>query len=169
MPPSADPALELSSARHGDAAVLSPRGRIDHASAEAFKAALAPHLERCGPGRPVILDLAGVDYIASVGLRVLMLASRQARAQGGTILVAALQPLVREIFDALARLRAGGLTILLVEQMAAQALALADRAYVLASGRITVAGTAAEVRANPAVIQAYLGRSGGSQGSGAAP
>ena len=77
--------------------------------------------------------------------------------------------LVREIFDALARLRAGGLTILLVEQMAAQALALADRAYVLASGRITVAGTAAEVRANPAVIQAYLGRSGGSQGSGAAP
>jgi ABC-type branched-subunit amino acid transport system ATPase component len=77
--------------------------------------------------------------------------------------------LVREIFDALARLRAGGLTILLVEQMAAQALALADRAYVLASGRITVAGTAAEVRANPAVIQAYLGRAGAGQGSGAAP
>ena len=99
MPPSADPALELSSARHGDAVVLSPRGRIDHASAEAFKAALAPHLERCGPGRPVILDLAGVDYIASVGLRVLMLASRQVRAQGGTIVVAALQPLVREIFE----------------------------------------------------------------------
>jgi anti-anti-sigma factor len=99
MSPSADPALQLSSARHGDAVVLSPRGRIDHASAEAFKAALAPHLERCGPGRPLILDLAGVDYIASVGLRVLMLASRQARAQGGTILVAALQPLVREIFE----------------------------------------------------------------------
>jgi ABC-type branched-subunit amino acid transport system ATPase component len=68
--------------------------------------------------------------------------------------------LVREIFDALSRLRAEGLTILLVEQMAAQALALADRAYVLASGRITVAGTAAEVRADPAVVQAYLGRAG---------
>jgi ABC-type branched-subunit amino acid transport system ATPase component len=68
--------------------------------------------------------------------------------------------LVREIFDALARLRADGLTIVLVEQMAAQALALADRAYVLASGRITVAGTAAEVRADPGVIQAYLGRGG---------
>jgi len=40
-----------------------------------------------------------VEYIASVGLRVLMLASRQARAQGGTILVAALGPLVREIFE----------------------------------------------------------------------
>jgi anti-sigma B factor antagonist/stage II sporulation protein AA (anti-sigma F factor antagonist) len=46
-----------------------------------------------------VLDLGAVDYIASVGLRVLMLASRQVRAQGGTIVVAALQPLVREIFE----------------------------------------------------------------------
>jgi anti-sigma B factor antagonist len=99
MPPSANQAMELSSARHGDVVVLSPRGRIDHASAEAFKTALAPHLAQSGPGRPVVLDLAGVDYIASVGLRVLMLASRQVRAQSGTILVAALKPLVREIFE----------------------------------------------------------------------
>ena len=77
--------------------------------------------------------------------------------------------LVREIFAALARLRAEGLTILLVEQMAVQALALADRAYVLESGRITVAGTAAEVRANPVVIQAYLGRGGAAERRGAAP
>src|SRR5262249_19777201 len=38
-------------------------------------------------------------YIASVGLRVLMLASRQARTQGGTVAIAALGPLVREIFE----------------------------------------------------------------------
>jgi anti-anti-sigma factor len=99
MPPSADPAIELSSARHGDTVVLSPRGRIDHARAEAFKTALAPYLAQAGPGHPLVLDLGGVDYIASVGLRVLMLASRQARAQGGTIVIAALQPLVREIFE----------------------------------------------------------------------
>jgi anti-anti-sigma factor len=91
--------MELPSARHGDAVVLSPRGRIDHARAEAFRTALGPHLAQSGPGRPVVLDLGAVDYIASVGLRVLMLASRQARAQGGTIVVAALQPLVREIFE----------------------------------------------------------------------
>jgi anti-sigma B factor antagonist/stage II sporulation protein AA (anti-sigma F factor antagonist) len=91
--------MELLSARHGDALVLSPRGRIDHASAEAFKTALAPHLAESGPGRPLVLDLGAVDYIASIGLRVLMLAARQARAQGGTIVVAALQPLVREIFE----------------------------------------------------------------------
>jgi anti-sigma B factor antagonist/stage II sporulation protein AA (anti-sigma F factor antagonist) len=91
--------MDLASARQGDVVVVSPRGRIDHASAEAFKTALGPYLAESGPGRPLVLDLAGVEYIASVGLRVLMLASRQTRAQGGTIVVAALQPLVREIFE----------------------------------------------------------------------
>jgi len=66
--------------------------------------------------------------------------------------------LVREIFAAIARLREQGVTILLVEQMAAQALALADRAYVLERGRIALGGSAAEVRRNSAVIEAYLGR-----------
>jgi anti-anti-sigma factor len=99
MPPATNRPLEVSSARHGDVVVVSARGRIDHASAEAFKTALAPHLTSTGPGHPLVLDLGGVDYIASVGLRVLMLASRQARAQGGTIAVAALAPLVREIFE----------------------------------------------------------------------
>ena len=66
--------------------------------------------------------------------------------------------LVREIFAAIERLRAQGVTVLLVEQMAAQALALADRAYVLERGHITLEGPAREVRENPAVIDAYLGR-----------
>jgi anti-sigma B factor antagonist/stage II sporulation protein AA (anti-sigma F factor antagonist) len=91
--------MEILSTRHGNTLILSPRGRIDHAGAEAFKTALAPHLAGAGPGNPLVLDLGAVDYIASIGLRALMLASRQARAQGGTIVVAALQPLVREIFE----------------------------------------------------------------------
>ncbi|MBI1726008.1 MAG: ABC transporter ATP-binding protein [Candidatus Rokubacteria bacterium] len=66
--------------------------------------------------------------------------------------------LVREIFAAIERLRTQGVTVLLVEQMAAQALALADRAYVLDRGRITLEGPAQEVRNNPAVVDAYLGR-----------
>ncbi len=66
--------------------------------------------------------------------------------------------LTRQIFEAIGRLKAAGLTILLVEQMAAQALSLADRAYVLERGRIVLEGTAADVREDPAVIQAYLGR-----------
>ncbi len=69
--------------------------------------------------------------------------------------------LVREIFSAIGRLREQGVTILLVEQMAAQALALADRAYVLERGRIALEGAAAAVRSDPAVIEAYLGRRSG--------
>jgi anti-anti-sigma factor len=45
-----------------------------------------------------VLDFSGVDYIASVGLRALMVAARQAKAGGG-IGIAALQPMVREVFS----------------------------------------------------------------------
>jgi branched-chain amino acid transport system ATP-binding protein len=73
--------------------------------------------------------------------------------------------LVREIFAAIGRLREQGVTILLVEQMAAQALALADRAYVLDRGRVALEGAAAAVRSDPAVIEAYLGRRAGTDPS----
>jgi branched-chain amino acid transport system ATP-binding protein len=77
-----------------------------------------------------------------------------------------LSPLfVRQIFAAIARLRVEGLTILLVEQMAAQALALADHAYILERGRVTLDGPAAVIREDPAVMQAYLGRGGARPGS----
>ncbi len=66
--------------------------------------------------------------------------------------------LAREVFAAIQRLRADGVTILLVEQMAVQALALADRAYVLERGRVIIEGSAQTVREDPAVIDAYLGR-----------
>ena len=46
-----------------------------------------------------MLDFAGVDYISSAGLRVLMLAAKQAKAQGGFLAVAAVQPLVQEILE----------------------------------------------------------------------
>ena len=92
--------MNLPVKRFADAVVLSPAGRIDHSSAEAFRGALAPHLERCAAGRDqVVLDLAGVDYISSAGLRVLMLAKKQAKAQGGSFAVAGLVPAVREIFE----------------------------------------------------------------------
>jgi anti-sigma B factor antagonist/stage II sporulation protein AA (anti-sigma F factor antagonist) len=83
-----------------DTVVLSPVGRIDHSSSEDFKAALAPHMARCAEGQDrVVLDFTAVEYISSVGLRVLMLASKQAKAQRGSLGIAALQPAVREIFD----------------------------------------------------------------------
>lgn len=80
--------------------VLATTGRIDHASAEGFKTALQPYLDRCTAGGDVVVvDLSAVEYISSVGLRVLMLAAKQVKSQGGAVAVAALQPVVKEIFE----------------------------------------------------------------------
>ena len=62
-----------------------------------------------------------------------------------------------EIFAIIRRLRADGLTIMLVEQNLRQALKIADRAYVLESGRIVLKGTAAELAADRRLHDAYLG------------
>lgn len=64
---------------------------------------------------------------------------------------------VEEVFAAIAALRTEGVTILLVEQNASAALDVADYAYVLETGRITLEGPAADIAANPAVVAAYLG------------
>ncbi len=70
-----------------------------------------------------------------------------------------LAPLVvKEIFSAIARLRTGGTTILLVEQNARAALAIADRGYVMETGRIMLEGSAQELAANHDVRRAYLGK-----------
>lgn len=65
--------------------------------------------------------------------------------------------LVEQIFDIIKELHAGGTTILLVEQNAQAALSVADRAYVLETGRISLSGTGAELMASDRVRKAYLG------------
>jgi branched-chain amino acid transport system ATP-binding protein len=65
--------------------------------------------------------------------------------------------IVDQIFEMIQQLRASGLTILLVEQNAAKALAIADRAYVMRLGRIAAQGTAAEIRAATDLRSLYLG------------
>jgi branched-chain amino acid transport system ATP-binding protein len=65
--------------------------------------------------------------------------------------------LVERIFGVIARLKAERVTLLLVEQNARMALDVADRAYVMETGRIKLRGTAAELAANPEVERAYLG------------
>jgi branched-chain amino acid transport system ATP-binding protein len=56
------------------------------------------------------------------------------------------------------RLREDGLTILLVEQNARSALEIADRGYVLETGRVVTAGTGAALAADPDIARAYVGR-----------
>lgn len=64
---------------------------------------------------------------------------------------------VETIFDVIVRLKASGVTILLIEQNAAMALEIADHAYVMESGRIVLSGTGAELAQNERVRQYYLG------------
>ena len=65
--------------------------------------------------------------------------------------------LVEQIFDILEAVRADGVTVLLVEQNAAMALDISDRAYVIEAGEITLSGTGSELASNTDVQRAYLG------------
>ncbi len=65
--------------------------------------------------------------------------------------------IVERVFEIIRELKAEGKTILLVEQMAFQALGIADRAYVLETGEITLSGTGRELLQDDRVKQAYLG------------
>ena len=64
---------------------------------------------------------------------------------------------VQQLFELVKRIRAGGLTVLIVEQNVQQVLRVVDRAYVLEAGRIRAAGTAAELLESRTVREAYLG------------
>jgi branched-chain amino acid transport system ATP-binding protein len=69
-----------------------------------------------------------------------------------------LAPLVvREIFKVIQQLHQQGVTILLVEQNARQAMAIADRCYLMETGQVAVSGTTADLKSNIAVEQFYLG------------
>ncbi|WP_213742640.1 ABC transporter ATP-binding protein [Bradyrhizobium sp. dw_411] len=65
--------------------------------------------------------------------------------------------LVDEIFQAVKRIRDAGMTVLIVEQRIAECLEIADRAYILQTGRLQMQGTSAEIQGNPDVRKAYLG------------
>jgi branched-chain amino acid transport system ATP-binding protein len=65
--------------------------------------------------------------------------------------------LVDEIFAAVKRIRDAGMTVLIVEQRIAECLEIADRAYILQTGRVLMQGNASNIKTNPDVRKAYLG------------
>ena len=91
--------MQFESQRLVDVFVATPSGRIDHPNAERLQQALAPVLAAAAQGKnALVLDFSRVEYISSMGLRVLLLAAKQLRAADARIAVAALQPVAQEIF-----------------------------------------------------------------------
>ena len=92
--------MNVSSRRFANAVVLRVEGRLDQDTCGDFTRELMNQVKEVAHGGgAVILDLGPLEYVSSAGLRCFMLASRQAKAQAGRIFVAALQPMVREIFE----------------------------------------------------------------------
>lgn len=91
--------MQIATRQFADTLVAAPTGRIDHLGAAPFEAALAPLLARvCTQGGALVLDFSGVEYISSVGLRVLMIAAQQMKPHCAALAVTALQGVVAEIF-----------------------------------------------------------------------
>jgi anti-anti-sigma factor len=87
--------LDWASDERGGARVLSPRGRVDEATATAFSERL---IEEAGSAAgPLVIDLAGIEYMSSRGLRALTLAQRKGTESGTTIALARPNEVMREI------------------------------------------------------------------------
>lgn len=96
----AEIAIDLQLAQYGDVTVLRPAGRIDHSTSDEFRRLLEePVDDATAKSNPVVFDLSRVEYISSAGLRCFMLAAKKAKTKGSLMVVAALQPVVREIFE----------------------------------------------------------------------
>jgi anti-anti-sigma factor len=88
--------VEIGERRDGNILVLQPVGRIDNDTSPDFQSRLLSGLTA---GATVLVDFSAVEYISSAGLRALMMGSKQAKASKGRLAVAALGPVVKEIFE----------------------------------------------------------------------
>ena len=92
--------MSLVATNNGSAIVLGLSGRLDQDNCESFREELTPHLDTAARSQlAIVLDLSQLEYVSSAGLRCFMLAVKQAKAYNGRIVVAALQPMVAEIFQ----------------------------------------------------------------------
>ena len=91
--------MRVTSHRYASCVVVRADGRLDHDTCDPFGAQLTEWVEGAARERGiVVLDLSGLEYVSSAGLRCFMLGSRHASSTGTSIVVAALQPMVAEIF-----------------------------------------------------------------------
>jgi anti-sigma B factor antagonist/stage II sporulation protein AA (anti-sigma F factor antagonist) len=89
-------AMKWSERQVGDAVVATVAGRVDLTNADALRDQMTEALKKTKAA--LVLDLSGVDYMSSAGLRSLMIVFKAAKAEGKALGLAGLQPLLLEIF-----------------------------------------------------------------------
>lgn len=87
--------MEIPQQQAGEVIILAPAGRIDSSNAKAFETGVLGAID--AGNRQLLLDLAGVDYMASAGLRVLLLAAKRLQGLGGKLVLCGLADRVREV------------------------------------------------------------------------
>lgn len=108
--------MEIGEEQQGDVLVVAPRGRVDSVSSGELERHLVARLD--AGARRVVIDLAGVDYISSAGLRVLLLAAKRLKPPQGLLVLCGLGPSVRTVLEL-----AGFTSLFAIEPGRAQALA----------------------------------------------
>src|SRR5690349_6626170 len=92
--------MALEHRSYGNARVVTPHGRLDHDNCDVFQTDLATELDACSrDGASLVLDMSGLEYVSSAGLRCLMIAARQAAARNSRVVAAAPQAVVAEILQ----------------------------------------------------------------------
>jgi anti-anti-sigma factor len=91
--------MNVAARRYANALVLRVHGRLDQDTCEDFRVELLPLIDRVAREKAIlVLDLAELEYVSSAGLRCFLIASREMKAKDGRVVLAALQPMVAEIF-----------------------------------------------------------------------
>ena len=92
--------MELRIREISNVTLVQVEGRIDHTTAKDFENRLLPQVAGCaGETKKILVDFSAVNFISSAGLRVLMIAAKQCKKQNGKLVLAALQPIIQEVFQ----------------------------------------------------------------------
>lgn len=88
--------LSVNERREGQVLVLSPQGRLDSVNTREFQALVMGRID--GGEKSMIMDLSGLDYISSAGIRVMQLASKALKESGGQFLLCAMRDHISNVF-----------------------------------------------------------------------
>jgi len=108
--------MQIGEDKVGEALVIAPAGRVDSVSSAELERVVVARLD--GGERRLVLDLSGVEYISSAGLRVLLMAAKRLKAPPAALVLCGLGPSVRTVLEL-----AGFLPLFTVEAGREQALA----------------------------------------------